>query len=305
MTAIAAPPRSSTSKTRQKLPFRRIWTPNVLFIFLAHGMLACHVGGFNSLFFLFMSTPRYTPPTSSPSSNTTDPNSSLRIAPDYKPHLPFFFTGGLALPPASIGTALAVLGVIGISLQLLLYPRLSFRLGTVLSFRCALCLFPITYTLVPFLAVVPTSSSPPAPASGFFLWTALTIVLSIQVLARTFALPATAILVNNASPHPSVLGTIHGMGQSVSSAMRTIGPIVISWLYGVGLSGGFVGLVWWCMAGMAVLGAIAGGWVREGNGHEIMLEGEEDEEREQQLLEGEEDEDEEEREVAGKGRQGP
>lgn len=68
------------------------------------------------------------------------------------------------------------------------------------------------------------------------------------------------------------------MGQSVSSAMRTIGPVIISWLYGVGLSKGFVGLAWWCMAGVAVVGAIAGCWVREGDGHEIWLEGEEEEE---------------------------
>ena len=102
---------------------------------------------------------------------------------------------------------------------------------------------------------------------------ALTAVLSVQVLARTFALPAAAILVNNASPHPSVLGTMHGMGQSVSSAMRTVGPLLISWLYGKGLSRGTVGLAWWCMAVMGVLGAVAGGWVREGNGHEIRLPG--------------------------------
>lgn len=267
----------SRPKIRQKLPFRRIWTRNVLFTFLAHGLLSCHVGTFNSLFFVFMSTPRYTP-SSVIGTNGTDPNESLHLAPDYQPHLPFSFTGGLALPPPKIGTALAILGVIGISLQILLYPRLSFRLGTVFSYRLALCLFPLAYTLVPFLAVVPTSSFAPAPAAGALLWIALTVVLFVQVLARTFALPSAAILINNASPHPSVLGTIHGMGQSVSSAMRTIGPVIISWLYGVGLSKGFVGLAWWCMAGVAVVGAIAGCWVREGDGHEIWLEGEEEEE---------------------------
>lgn len=266
-------------KIKQKLPFRRIWTPNVLFTFMAHGMLACHVGTFNSLFFVFMSTPRYTPPTTSPRSpRNDDPNASLHLPPNYIPHPPFSFTGGLALPPARIGSALAILGVIGITLQLALYPRLSFRLGTVRSFRLAICLFPLAYTLVPFLAVVPTSSSPPAPASGILLWTSLTAVLFVQVLARTFALPATAILVNNCCPHPSVLGTIHGLGQSVSSAMRTVGPVVLAWLYGLGLSKGYVGLAWWCMAGWAVLGAIAGGWVREGDGHEIWLEGEREEE---------------------------
>ena len=206
-------------------------------------------------------------------SDGADPNSSLNLPEGYRPNPPWSFTGGLALPPPKIGTALAILGVIGVSLQMLLYPRLSFKLGTVLSFRLALCLFPIAYTLVPFLTLVHSSTAAPAAASGALFWMALTAVLSVQVLARTFALPAAAILVNNASPHPSVLGTMHGMGQSVSSAMRTVGPLLISWLYGKGLSRGTVGLAWWCMAVMGVLGAVAGGWVREGNGHEIRLPG--------------------------------
>ena len=35
---------SAPPKVRQRLPFRRIWTQNVLLTFLAHGFLAMHVG---------------------------------------------------------------------------------------------------------------------------------------------------------------------------------------------------------------------------------------------------------------------
>lgn len=260
---------------RRKLPFRRIWTPNVLFTLLAHGILAMHVGTFNSLWFVFLSTPRYDP--TPPTSDTPNPNSSLNLPAAWHPHLPFAFTGGLALPPPSIGTALAILGVIGISLQLLLYPRLSFYLGTVTSYRLALCLFPLSYFLAPFLAVVHSSTSPPHQASGALVWLSITLVLCVQVMARTFALPSAAILVNNSSPHPSVLGTLHGIAQSVSSATRTIGPVLVGYLYGLGLSKGHVGLAWWVMAGISLLGALTGRWVREGDGHEIWLEGEREE----------------------------
>lgn len=268
-------PAPSPPKRRRKLPFRRIWTRNVLAVLLAHAMLACHVGTFNNLWFVFLSTPRYNP--APISANGTDSNPSLRLPSDYHPHGLFTFTGGLALPPPKIGQALAILGVIGISLQLLIYPPLSFRLGTARSYRLSLSLFPLTYTLVPFLAIVATSSLPPAPASGIWFWLYMILVLSCQVLGRTFALPATAILVNNASPHPSVLGTIHGIGQSVSSAMRTFGPVVGGYVYGLGLRMGVVGLVWWSMAAWAVVGAAAGLLVREGDGHEIWLEGEREE----------------------------
>lgn len=250
-----------TSKVlRHKLPFRRIWTRNLIFTLLAHGLMAMHVGGFNSLWFIYLSTPRFDP--------------SIPHPPVYKPHGLVHFTGGLALPPARIGVALAILGVIGITLQLFLYPRLSFRLGTTKSYRLFLALFPVAYTLAPFLSRVSSWSKPPAGVSGPYVWVAIIGVLFIQVLARTFALPCTNILVNNVSPHPSVLGTVHGIGQSVSSLTRTIGPIMFSWVFGKGLNMGIVGLGWWLMASVATVGVVAAQWVKEGDGHEILLEGE-------------------------------
>ncbi|TKA48570.1 hypothetical protein B0A54_00706 [Friedmanniomyces endolithicus] len=249
------PPHRPTT-TRRKLPFRRIWTPTPV-----------------------VHLPLY--PTLHPQLHKQRPQQHHPPPPpNYTPHPPFTFTGGLALPPPSIGTALAILGVIGITLQLLLYPPLSFHLGTIPSYRLSLLLFPLSYTLTPFLAILPSSAPAPAPASGFLVWTGITALLFVQTLARTFALPATAILVNNSSPHPSVLGTVHGIAQTVSSATRTVGPVVAGWAYGVGLERGVVGLAWWGLAGVAVVGAVAGRWVREGSGWEVFLEGEEEEERE-------------------------
>jgi MFS family permease len=257
-------------RVRRRLPFRRIWTRNVILTFLAHGLLAMHVGTFNNLWFVFLSTPRYDPHNKH---NTTLPS-------EYKPHAPFTFTGGLALPPPSIGTALAILGVIGISMQLLLFPTLSFKLGTTRSFRLSLLLFPFSYLLAPYLAVIPSSVAVPEQASGAWVWLGITLVLAVQVTARTFALPSTAILVNNCCPHPSVLGSVHGIAQSVSSFTRTVGPVLGGWLYGLGLNKGMVGLAWWCMSCVALVGAVAGRFVKEGSGHEVWLEGEEEEREE-------------------------
>ncbi|KAM3415902.1 hypothetical protein BST61_g9400 [Cercospora zeina] len=267
-TSASASVQNHKPSTRRRLPFRRIWTKNVLFTLLAHGLLAMHVGTFNNLWFVFLSTPRYSPDSK---------QEKLPLPEGYRPHLPFTFTGGLALPPPAIGTALAILGVIGISLQLLVFPPVSFWLGTIRSYRLSLLLFPISYFLAPYLAIIPSTSSPPAQASGPLIWLYITLILAVQVMARTFALPSTAILVNNSSPHPSVLGTIHGIAQSVSSATRTIGPVLAGHIYGVGLERGVVGAAWWGMAGIAVLGTFAGRWVKEGDGHEIRLEGEEKE----------------------------
>ncbi|KAI0019263.1 MFS general substrate transporter [Xylariomycetidae sp. FL0641] len=246
----------------QRLPFRRIFTPNVTCTLVAHFFLAFHVGTFNSLWFVFLSTPVYDPSNPSP--------------PDFVPNPPLRFTGGLGWQPRAVGLAMALLGAIGITLQLFLYPRLSARLGTVKSWRACLALFPCAYVLLPFLSLVPSDERPPASKSGVLIWAAVSGVLLIQVTARTFALPAQTILVNNCTPHPSVLGTVHGLGQSASSAARTIGPMLCGWLYGVGLSRGLVGGVFWGLAAVALGGFAASFFVKEGDGHEVWLEGDEE-----------------------------
>ncbi|KAI1751393.1 major facilitator superfamily domain-containing protein [Xylaria castorea] len=269
-----AAPKQAIARPRytNRLSFRRIFSRNVSFTLVSHFFLAFHVGTFNSLWFIFLSTPVYNP---------ADPD-----PPGFVPHLPFRFTGGLGLPPRSVGLAMALLGVMGISMQLFLYPRLSARLGTLRSSRTFLTFFPITYLVLPFLSIVPSSTGPPSQKTGLAIWTAIGGVLFVQVSARTFALPAQAILLNNCTPHPSILGTVHGLGQSVSSLARTIGPIAGGWLYGLGLNHGFVAGVFWGLAGIAVAGVVVSFWVNEGDGHEIWLEGdnEDDEDnREQQV----------------------
>lgn len=251
-TAVAARPRFT-----QRLPFRRIFTRNVVLTLISHFILSLHVGTFNSLWFVFLSTPVY-----DPGREGAQP-----------PRLPFRFTGGLGMKPQSVGVAMAVLGAIGITMQLVLYPRVAARLGTVRSWRMALCCFPLAYALVPYLAAVPSADPAPATKSGPAVWLALFGVLFVQVLGRTFALPAGTILINNCSPHPSVLGTVHGVGQSVSSGARTLGPVIGGVVYGLGLDAGVVGVVWWALSAIAVLGCVASLFVREGDGHEIWLDG--------------------------------
>ncbi|WYZ41731.1 hypothetical protein EsH8_V_000626 [Colletotrichum jinshuiense] len=253
--STAPPKQKPRPRYRHRLPFRRIFTRNVVLTFAAHFLLAFHVGTFNSLWFVFLSTPTSTAPS----------------------HLPFRFSGGLGMAPQSVGMAMAVLGVIGISLQLFVYPRLSAHLGTVRAWRLFLYMFPVTYFLVPYLAVVPTTAAapPPGPKGGPAIWFAIVGVLLFQVLGRTFALPGQTILINNCTPHPSVLGTIHGLGQSVSSAARTIGPVLCGYLYGQGLANGVVGAVWWGLAGVAMMGVVASLLVWEGDGHEIWMDGDE------------------------------
>ncbi|KAL4977294.1 ASST-domain-containing protein [Aspergillus desertorum] len=243
------------------LPFRRIWTKNVLCTLLAQAFFDFQMGAFNNLWLLFLSTPRY---------DANDPASPAQ-------HLPFKFTGGLGMLPQSVGFATAILGIIGMILQFTIYPSINGRLGTAKSYQYFLTLFPVAYAFAPYIALAPSSTPPPGQANGGWVWFSIIIVLFLQVTARTFTLPTSIILLNNCSPHPSVLGTIHGIGQSVSSAFRTIGPIFSGAWYGYGLEIGTVGFGWWLIALVSVCGCIAAIFVYEGSGHEIFLPGEEDE----------------------------
>ena len=93
----------------------------------------------------------------------------------------------------------------------------------------------------------------------------MTLVLLLQVGARTFALPGTILLINNSAPHPALLGTIHGLGASTSSAFRTVGPIVSGYWYSQGIKMGMVGHSWWMLSGVSVVGALASFWARDGS----------------------------------------
>lgn len=254
-----APELTSSHKSRQKLPFYRILRRNVLATFLAHGLIAGHIGAFQNLWFLFLSTPRFDPARPDP--------------PGYAPHPPFFFTGGLGLSPAIIGTAIGIIGAMGLMMQFGVYSWITFRLGVIYAYRYALALFPLAYALAPFLALVPTRSESPHAADGPWIWIGICGLLLLIVTGRTFALPSSLILINNCTPHPSVLSTIHGIAQSVSAGCRTLGPLVFSTVYGEGLKKGMVGMAWWILMIEAFIAFGASWLVYEGSGHEIRLEG--------------------------------
>ncbi|KAM4067116.1 major facilitator superfamily protein [Hirsutella rhossiliensis] len=204
-------------------PFLKLWTTNVLFTLLTIALYDCHLGAFANIWPLALSTPRYLP--FRPEDQGRDPANSS--------------TGGLGMPASTVGLATSLLGIFGLLLQVTLYPPVQAWLGTMPSFRYFLVLFPVAYLAGSFLPTLPSSKAPPEPAAGVLVWIGIVLVLVLHVIARTFTLPASIVLLNNCSPHPSVLGTVHGLGQSVSAGFRTVGPVVGGYLYGYGLEIGF------------------------------------------------------------------
>jgi hypothetical protein len=224
---------------RKRSTWSHIFKRNVLLTLLTHFLLAVHTSAFNSLTFVFLPTPR---------------------APENSRKGFFHFSGGLGLTSSRVGLATAIIGIIGLPLQLFVYPRVQFRLGTLTSFRTFLPLSPVAYLLMPFLVLI--------PGTTVFVWLGFSVVVGLQVISRTFALPAAIILVNNCVTDPTVLGTIHGIAQSVSSAARTLGPLLGGWGLGMGLKNNIVGAVWWALAVEAFLGWMVTWTIHEGKGIE-------------------------------------
>jgi hypothetical protein len=272
----------------QRLPFRRIWTSNVLWVLLTVAIFDFHMGAFNNLWILFLSFHRQFTADLEPVGPPGGQGQALpggepkdgQINPRSYSHLEtrglFKFAAGLNFPPPTIGFAMAIIGFIGVALQFLLYPWANARFGLMRAFRGSLFLFPLAYYLAPYIALLPSSTAPPEPASGAIVWIGIAVVLFLQVAARTFALPATIILINNSSPHPSVLATIHGIGQATSATFRTIGPMATGYWFGMWTKRGIIGMAWWITGSISAIGCVAAFWVRNGSGHEIFLPGEEE-----------------------------
>ncbi|PSR81658.1 major facilitator superfamily domain-containing protein [Coniella lustricola] len=267
----AAAPAVPGGKKKKTLPFSRLWTKNVIFTLLSQALYDFHLGAFTNMWTLFLSTPRAgfaVPPvqTIPADGNSLGKRNGL------------WFAGGLGMPASTVGNATSILGLLGMLLQVVMYPPMHARLGTLRSFRYFLIIFPVAYLLAPFLASLPQTQNADGTASvSSALWFAIVMILFLHTSARTMTLPASIILLNNCSPHPSVLGTIHGIGQSVSAGFRTVGPIVGGWWYGLGLDWGMVAFSWWAVAIASIVGWVASLMLYEGSGKEIELDDDEEE----------------------------
>ncbi|KAI0449778.1 major facilitator superfamily domain-containing protein [Xylaria acuta] len=244
---------------KQTLPLRQLFTRNLCLTLVAYGIMEGHVAVYNTLWPSFLSDPVATPE-----------NAHVR--------LPFGFVGGLGMPADKVAISLAFAGILGIPLQFFGYSRVVKRLGMLKTWRVFLRGFPLAYFMIPYLSVVPSSSSRPAPRDGPFVWLAIFFAQALIMFSASFAVPSQIVLTNNASPHPSALGRTHSTAEMVNSFTRTVSPVAAGLFYSYGSAHGVTGLPWWIMSGVTIFACILSLWVFEGNGHEIKLETDESDE---------------------------
>ncbi|PLN79517.1 major facilitator superfamily domain-containing protein [Aspergillus taichungensis] len=214
--------RPQSPQPQKSAGFRILLERNVLLTLSSRFLFSFHDVTYTSLLALFLPTPRASPFV----------------------HHGAYFGGGMGLPTADTGLAMSISGAILIPLSLALYPTASARLGILRSYRIFLSLALIVYIVTPFLVFVPDQALP--------VWLALGAAMTLLGISRTFTCPASGIILNYCISDPSARATVNGLGQSVTSAAKTIGPVIGSWGLGMGLKSNLVGVPWWGL-GMAVL----------------------------------------------------
>lgn len=169
-------------------------------------------------------------------------------------HLPFFFSGGFGWNTQKNGAFLATQGFLQMFAQLIVFPWLSKKLGSLRTFWITLSLYPILYLLAPYLALLPTNCRIPG----------LMALLVCKVTFQSLSYPSLAIILANSSPSKKVLGTLNGAAASSASIARGFGPTIAGIMDGVGETKHMTGLAWWTIAGIALIGWAPGFMLQEG-----------------------------------------
>lgn len=161
-------------------------------------------------------------------------------------------------------------------MQLFVYPRAARHVRTVTLWRWAAWSFPLVWLLHPYVAVVPSTTAPPEAKAGAWVWLLLAFNQLTMAAAVTFTAPTLLLLVNLASPHPSALGRTHSINFFGTMAARALG----TWGGGAALAWGSThnmsSLVFWLCAGVAFVEIVLTPFVKEGDGHEIVLPGDDE-----------------------------
>lgn len=203
---------------------RGAFTKQVVLHIIAYGILAFHTISFEQLMPVLLSSKES----------------------DSSPSLPFKFEGGYELPSSEVGFVLSLQGVYQMFAQMIVFPLVVKKLGTLRTFRLVAASWGFLYILVPYLVLLPNVLRMPG----------LAVVLVIKVTLQSLSYPSNALLLANSAPSLLVLGAINGVAASAASLCRAFGPTLSGLIASAGASRGYIGLAWWVSAGVAFLGAI-------------------------------------------------
>lgn len=117
---------------------------------------------------------------------------------------------------------LTLIGGFGIIIQLFVFPPVTQKLGALRCMRIMACINPIPYFLTPYTALLPTAKSQKV---------CMFIIMMMKTVCTTFSFPCCTILLTNSASSLRSLGTLNGIGTTVSALGRAIGPFIIGAIF--------------------------------------------------------------------------
>ncbi|PYI20031.1 MFS general substrate transporter [Aspergillus violaceofuscus CBS 115571] len=238
-TALLGQRRAATgNKPARKPSWAEVFSPQSNLILLAYSLMSMHTMAFDSLFPVFLHTPPQ----------------QLEGNPDVR--LPFKFIGGFGVDSQTIGIYYTLIGIIGMLVQFLIFPAAAKQYGVLNCLKVVSIIFPVLYLLTPFTALVPGS------LRHVFVF----LLMLGKLSASIFGFPCTTILLTNSAASLSVLGTLNGVGTSVSAIGRAVGPALTGSAFSFGVKRGFIIIPWWLLAVFAAVSAVPVFWTEESDG---------------------------------------
>ncbi|KAL1970720.1 hypothetical protein VTN77DRAFT_4364 [Rasamsonia byssochlamydoides] len=229
---------SKKKKPRKRPSLKQVFTPQSNLVLLAYGMMALHSMAFDSLFPVFLH----------------HPEQQLDGNPDVK--LPFKFASGFGVDSQTIGILYTLIGIIGMFIQFLVFPAVARRYGVLYTFRVVVVAYPLLYLVTPFTVLVPASLRNV---------TVFTLMLA-KLACVIFSFPCSTILLTNTASSLRILGTLNGVGVSISAIGRAVGPAIVGSAFTFGVKRGYMIVPWWILTLLGALSALPAFWVVETDG---------------------------------------
>ncbi|KAI0442015.1 major facilitator superfamily transporter [Xylaria telfairii] len=237
---------SSPSATRCGTRFEKRVAPSMSAVFtrqtvinlVAYTFLALHSVAFDQVLPVFLNYPQqeHTPENTFP---------------------PLFFSGGFGLNSRRIGTIFTFYGIISGAIQFLLFPLLCARFGVLNCFRVCVLTFPIVYFLLPFTVLIEDVK---------MRYASLMALMVVKAFAVIVGFPCSTILLTNSAASLSILGTLNGFATTFSALGRASGPALAGVAFSWGVKNNMIGVPWWILGTIAVIGAFPVWMIVEGDG---------------------------------------
>ncbi|TFK50149.1 MFS general substrate transporter [Heliocybe sulcata] len=155
--------------------------------------------------------------------------------------LPLFYAtpialGGLALEPATIGTAMGVFGLANGLLQGCFFSKLVERFGPKKIFVNGIASFVVTFGMFPVINAYARDAGGVTP----FVWGLMVVQLVVCVL-MDMCFGCIFIYINSSAPSKRSLGATNGMAQTTVSIIRALGPAMTTSLFAVTIEKNLMG----------------------------------------------------------------